>query len=352
MTFHPVMPAAVLVAVAAMLMAVRMLALYRVLVRTGSGRYRPVVVRWSLLTVAVILLLIAAGRPAFDTEQQPSAVDSAAPADPNLNVLFVVDRSVNSRVEDFGDGRSRMTGIRADISGVIDEYPHARFGVISYASRAVLDWPLSDDAWSLQSMISGLSPYTLVTPDAMYQVDPAAAAQLLGDQLSWAASTFPGSRSVVFYFGSGAASSRAATGSFGTETTKIAGGAVLGYGTPDGAPIPQGWLNGSKVYQLDPDTQAPLTSSLDEARLKDIAAQLGVPYFHRAAGSSISSVVPPVELGASTARDGAPPATHPITWRELYWLFTAMAGALLLGEIAMTIREYRRNRMARRDVTP
>lgn len=350
MSFHPVLPAAVLVVIAAVLMAVRMLALYRVLVRTGSGRYRPVVVRWTLLTVAVSLLLLAAARPTFDTEQQSAPVDSGAPADPNLNVFFVVDRSVNSRVEDFGDRSSRMSGIRSDISGVIDEYPHARFGVISFATGAAVDWPLSDDAWSLQSMISGLSPYTLVAPDAMHQTDAGAAAQLLGEQLRWAATTFPGSHSVVFYCGSGAAGSQVAPGAFGTDATKINGGAVLGYGTAEGAPIPQGWLNGSKVYQLDPNTHTPLTSIIDEARLKNIAAQLGVPYYHRTAGSSISNVVPSVDLGASTAHDSAPAPAQPIIWRELYWLFTAMAAALLLGEIAMTIREYRRNRMARRDV--
>lgn len=129
MMFHPVIPVAVLLAVAAVLSMVRMVALYRVLVRTGSGRYRPVVVRWSLLTVAIILLLVAAARPAVDTDdaQMPVEANPNAVADPNLNVFFVVDRSVNSRVEDYGDRHSRMTGIRSDISGLIDEYPHARF---------------------------------------------------------------------------------------------------------------------------------------------------------------------------------------------------------------------------------
>ncbi|MEB3049732.1 VWA domain-containing protein [Mycolicibacter sp. MYC123] len=355
MMFHPVIPVAVLLAVAAVLSMVRMVALYRVLVRTGSGRYRPVVVRWSLLTVAIILLLVAAARPAVDTDdaQMPVEANPNAVADPNLNVFFVVDRSVNSRVEDYGDRHSRMTGIRSDISGLIDEYPHARFGVISYASRAALDWPLSDDAWSLRSMVGGLSPYTLVTADAMYQTDATAAAKLLADQLNWAAATFPGSHSVVFYLGTGAAGSHSVAGSFGADTKKIVGGAVLGYGTPQGGPIPQGWANGAKVYQSDPSNpSAALTSTIDEARLKQIAVQLGVPYFHREAGTSISSVVPAVDLGASTAHAGVVPKTHPIAWRELYWLFTALACGLLAGEVVMTIREFRRNRMARRDVTP
>lgn len=304
--------------------------------------------RWALLTVAVVLLLIAAVRPTYDVVSADGGADpiTIALADPNLNVFFVVDRSVNSRVEDFG-GKSRMSGMRSDISALIDEYPRARFSVISFASRAGVDWPLSDDAWSLQSMIRGLSPYTLVASDAMFQANAGAAAQVLTEKVAWAAHTFPGSHSVVFYFGTGAAGSRVTPASF--ASANIAGGAVLGYGTEQGGPIPQGWLQGAKVYQSDPSSQAPLNSTLDTAKLRDIAAQLSVPYFHRETGSSISNLVPPVDLGAAEASH-ATSAEQPITWRELYWLFTALAATLMLGEIAMTIREFRRNRMARRDV--
>lgn len=353
MTFHPVLPAVSLLIIAAVLLLIRMVALYRLLLRTGTGRYRRVAMRWSGLTVAVILLLIAACRPGFDHDRgtYSVALNPAANVDPNLNVFFVVDRSVNSRVEDFGDGKSRMSGIRADVRALIDEYPHARFALISYASKASMDWPLSDDAWSLQSVVHGLSPYTLVAPDTIYQANAAAARDVLRDKVNEAAATFPGSKTLVFYFGEGAADSRVPAVSFDIERGKIAGGAVLGYGTPVGGPIPAGWVDGKMVYQSDPGgSGAALNSTIDEARLKDIAAQLNVPYFHRETGQPIGGVLPPLDRSAGVRHEGDKLTTRLVDRREMYWVFTLAAAALLLVEIALTIREYRRNRMSRRDI--
>lgn len=160
MSFDPIVSPVLLFVLGGLLIVIRMAALYRVLVRTGTGHYRKVVLRWSGLTLAVLLLVLAAARPGFDLgDDHPAEQPKGSLAvDPNLNVFFVVDRSVNSRVEDFGDRESRMAGIRADIASLIDEYPRARFAVIAFASKAGVDWPLSDDAWSLQSMIRGCRP--------------------------------------------------------------------------------------------------------------------------------------------------------------------------------------------------
>lgn len=353
MTFYPVLPAVLLLIIAAVLLAIRMVALYRLLLRTGTGRYRRVATRWSGLTVAVVLLLLAACRPGFDNDRGSYSLDlnPVAKFDPNLNVFFVVDRSVNSRVEDFGDGKSRMSGIRADIRALIDEYPHARFSVISFASKASMDWPLSDDAWSLKSMIDGLSAYTLVAPDALYQVNPAIARDLLDNKVEDAATTYSDSKSLVFYFGEGAAGSRVPTAPFNIDRGKVAGGAVLGYGTLAGGPIPAGWVDGTKSYQSDPSgSGAALNSAIDEPRLKNIAAQLDVPYFHRESGQPIGGVLPPLDHGAAVRQDGHKVTTQLLERREMYWVFTLTAAGLVLVEIALTIREYRRNRMSRRDV--
>jgi Ca-activated chloride channel homolog len=352
MTFYPVLPAKLLLVIGAVLVLIRMVALYRVLLRTGAGRYRQVVVRWSGLTVAVILLVVAACRPGFDSDRASPSLDlnPAAVVDPNLNVFFVVDRSVNSRVEDFGNGKSRMSGIRADITALMDEYAHARFALISYAGKASMDWPLSDDAWSLRSMVKGLSPYTLVAPDAVYQANPVAARDVLRDKIDQAATIFPGSKTLVFYFGEGAARSHVPAAPFDIDRSKIAGGAVLGYGTTAGGPIPQGWIDGNKVYQGDPDGNGALNSTIDEDRLKDVARQLNVPYFHRESGQPISVVLPGFGQAGAAPQNSDKLKTQLIERRELYWLFTLLAAALLLAEIVLTIREYRRNRMSRRDV--
>jgi Ca-activated chloride channel homolog len=213
-----------------------------------------------------------------------------------------------------------------------------------------MDWPLSDDAWSLQSVVKGLSPYTQAGPDAVNRADPVAARDLLRAKVDAAAKMFPGSQTLVFYFGEGAPGSRVPAAPIDLGRHKIAGGAVLGYGTPAGGPIPQSWVGGRKVYQTDPDGSGPLTSTIDESRLEGIAAQLDVPYFHRESGQPISGIAPSAKRGATVQHDRDSQLTVLIGRLELYWVFTMTAAALLLAEVVLTTREYRRNRMSTRDV--
>ncbi|OBK15689.1 VWA domain-containing protein [Mycobacterium asiaticum] len=343
MTSYPVLPAIWIVILTAVLVLIRVVALYRLLLRAGAGRIGHLLLRWSGTTLAVILLVIAACRPGFDNGPPGPSSDPAASS--NVNVFFVVDRSVNTRVEDFGDGKSRMSGMRADLATLINSYPQARFALISFAGNAALDWPLSDDAASLHSVVNGLSPYTQVPPDAVYRANAVAARDVLRAKIEQAARTFSGSQSLVFYLGVGAPDSRVAATSFELGRNKIAGGAVLGYGTTAGGPIPQGWVDGTKRYQTDPDGTGPLNSTIDEVRLQSIASQLGVPYVHRDSGPLPNGVAP-----AATGVGDADASAHLIGRLELYWVCTLIAAALLLAEGFLTLREYRRHRMSTRDV--
>lgn len=351
MTFAPVLDPVLLIVIAVGLVLVRMVGLYRALVRTGTGHYRKMVLRWGGLTLAVLALVFAATRPGFDLDDgdPPDQRPRAVSLDPNLNVFFVVDRSVDSRVEDYGDRESRMAGIRADVEALVNEFPRARFALISFAAKAVLEWPLSDDSWSLVSKVRGLSPYTLVTPDAMLRVDPAAAREVLNHQLQYASELFPESKNLVFYLGAGGPGSRVQDTSFDIADGAVAGGAVLGYGTTAGGPIPQGWVDGNKVYFSDPDINAPANSAIGETRLKQIAAELDVPYLHRSAGQSITPAVPAVESANPESEDDLH-GSKLVERRELYWVFALLATVLVLVEIVLTIREFRRNRMSRAKV--
>lgn len=353
MSFEPVLPAWLLITIAVVLIGIRMVALYRVLVRTGPGRYRPVVLRWSGLTLAVLMLVVAAGRPgleAADVHQgaQPPSIAAASTA--NLNVFFVVDRSVDSRVEDYADHTSRMSGIRDDVVALIDQYPRARFSVIGFASTANELWPLSADAWSLKPLIQGLSPYTEVSEEAMYRVDAGAANDIVRQKMTQARNQYQGSKNVIFYLGSGAGGSRVPQTGF-TLGDLVAGGAVLGYGTAAGGPIPRGYIDGTLSYMADQHAGAPLVNGLGDETLRALAGELGVTYYHRQQGQSISAVVPAVT--AEPAPDANPVvASRTVERTELYWLFAVLAAVLVLVEIYLTTRDYRRTRLARQEVRP
>ncbi|MGA5466043.1 VWA domain-containing protein [Mycobacterium sp. NPDC050041] len=316
MSVDPVLPGPILAVVAAALVVARLVTLRQVFVATGAQR-RAAALRWSGLTLAVLLVLAALARPGAGTVEADSA--AAAPAS-GPNVFFVVDRSVDSGVADYG-GRPRIEGMRTDIEALIERYPQARFAMISFAARPSLDWPLSDDAWSLEPVAAALTPYA-DPPDAAAQVNVAAAANPLRYQLIQAGQQYPQSRNLVFYLGSGAGGSEAPQGRFELETGMVDGGAVLGYGTPG------------------PDGGAPL----DEAALQQVADQLGVPYARRDAGPPLESVLP-----APSSADTENAQNTPRT--EWYWLFMLLAAALALAEIYLMVRELRRHRAARRAVT-
>ncbi|MBV9088515.1 MAG: VWA domain-containing protein [Mycobacteriaceae bacterium] len=343
MTFEPVLPVAVLVITGVALLAIRAVTLPAALRHIGSRRYGRLL-RWSGLTAAVLLIVLAAARPSVG---KPMAATPAAAGGSDTNVFFVVDRSVDSRVEDLGPNTSRMAGIRTDMAALIDQYPRARFAMISFSSRASLDWPLSDDVWSLKAMVAGLQSYTAATPDTTYQVNAAAASDVLRYKLQQAQFQFPHSKNVVFYFGEGAGGSRAPQSGFDLGSAKVAGGAVLGYGTPAGGPIPQAVVNGAVVYAVDAQTGDELGSALNEPALTAIANQLGIRYVHRDNGPSLAPVTTARSTGG--AAEAAPAGQGPV---ELYWVCTWAAAALILVEIYLTIRQYRRHRVARTDMQP
>jgi hypothetical protein len=315
MMFQPVLPWAILAVVAGALALARLVALRQVLWSAGRRRARAVL-RWSGVTLVVLLLIAAATRPSLrDNETRRG---TASKPGENLNVFLVVDRSVGSSVEDYvigGAGEPRIAGMRDDIAAVLGQYPAARYALVAFASRAALEWPLSEDVRSLRPTIAALSSYP-GGPDARFDVNVAAAGNVLRYQLIQAAQQYPGSRNVVLYFGSGAPGSRAPQGDFDLTRGLVDGGAVLGYGR---------------------------SAAIDQAELRQVAGQLAVPYVHRDPGQPFRA-----DLPDTPGRTGNRSAD--VERIELYWLPAGLAAGLLLAEIYLSVREYRRGRIARRDL--
>lgn len=251
MTFEPLLPWAILAVVAGALAVARVVSLRQALWTRRRGR---AVLRWAVVTAAVLLLIAAATRPILVSENRS---DTPTAAGEDLNVFLVADRTA--------------TQARDDIPAVLDQYPAARYALITFSSRASLVWPLSDDVWSLRPTVAALTP---IQDDA----DPSLAGNTLQNQLVQATQQYPGAHNVVLYYGSGA----------------------------------------------------------DDVELRDVARQFDVPYVAPESGQ-------PVRLDQ--------PAMPEIERIELYWLLAMLAAVLLLGEIYLTVRDFRRGRIARRDVT-
>ncbi|KWX66368.1 VWA domain-containing protein [Mycobacterium sp. NAZ190054] len=243
------------------------------------------------------------------------AGDDTGPDQPRptgANVYVVLDRSADSAIVE-PDGTPRMATMRDDIEELVDAHPGARFALIAFAARPAIEWPLSDDTWSLRPVVETLSPYPGPAA-AGTEVNAAAAANVLRYQLIAAGQQYPHADNLVYYLGSGAPEATVPQGTF--DTPAVDGGAVLGYGTGRG-----------------------------EATLREIAGQLGVPYVHRGGGEPVPGAADSSDTADAVTEAAAAPARV-----ELYWVFTMLAALLLLGEIYLTTRDLLRARAIRREV--
>ena len=321
MTLHPVLPPLVL-AVTAVLVAAQFIALRR---WRKSGRNRTMLWRWLLVTSAAVLLVFSAIRVII-TGDDDSATRSAGDTEPN--VFLVVDRSPDMAVADI-DGRSRMEVAREDIEALIDRYPRARFAVIGFASAPILQWPLSADTWSLRAVLDILTPYAY-SQDAVTQTNAGAAGTLLRYQLISAVQQYPRATTLVFYLGAGAPESQLPAREFDPPVNSVDGGAVLGYGTPVGGPVP--------------GTDSPL-SAIDETTLRAVSGQLGVPYIERSGGA-----LPTTQLPGPGGANEATAVASTGGQTETYWVPALVAAALILVELYFVLRDFRRSRFVSADV--
>lgn len=291
MTFLPVVNPIVLAALCAVIVLCSAAALLRI---RAAGWPRKPLWRWAAVTSAAVLLALACWRPVVGGDVQARPVGDTAPS-----VFVVLDRSPDMRTD--------MAAARADVDALIDRYPGARFALVTFAAEPSLDWPLSADTWSLRPVVSAVRPYA-ENADALSQANAGAAGTVLRYQLISARQQYPRADNLVFYLGAGAPGSRLPTRPFDLPAGAVDGGAVLGYGTSGGGALQQ------------------------------VAGQIGVPFLPRADAGPLDAVLP---QDTSGGQDDALTAARFI---ETYWAPAGIAAVLLLAELVVILREFRRTR--------
>ena len=207
-----------------------------------------------------------------------------------------------------------------------------RVAVISFATKPTLEWPLSADTWSLRPLASTVEPYT-PAPDTATRNNAGAAENMFRYQLIGAVQQYPAARTLLCYLGAGAPESQLPPRGFDLPKGAVDGGAVLGYGTGDGGPIP-----GTDVAR----------SAIGEQALRGIAGQIGVPYIARDVAEPLVSAVP---------GDTSYAAPEPDAPREFERSDGAVLGSGRPGgstdscsSSTWDLREFRRTRLVNTDV--
>jgi len=264
-----------------------------------------------------------------------------------VQLWFVVDRTGSMAAEDWGPGDlvvrgpglppvpavQRLDGVRHDVVSLAGDVPGAFYSVVAFADEAGTQLPLTDDATAVRSWAQTMTQEVTAGSTGTRRDR---ALDVLHRSLQDAQERDPGMVRLVFYLSDGEQTvddeQAAPEGAgFADVAALVDGGAVLGYGTAAGAPMRQhdGTLDPDAPYIPDPeDPTRPALSHTDEAALREVAAQLGVPYVHRDGPTSTADLVADIDVEAIAADGRADLSTR----RDLVWPLALLAGALLAAE--------------------
>ena len=244
---------------------------------------------WSRRILMLLLLGTMLLRPGVGETKDVDVYTS------QYDIYFVVDTTASMVAEDWGsDKETRLTGVKQDISRLVDDYSGARFALMTFDSEALIRTPLTKDSTALMSSVKNLSPE--ITKNSRGS-NVWKASSKLEETLASNSATAPDRARIVFMFtdGENTSSDDGKTYSYQQSAQYINGGAVYGYGTEAGGKmkIQNGYFINTKkdVYILDKSKNPPMEalSKLDVKNLKKISEELGVTYVQRDADKPVQA---------------------------------------------------------------
>jgi Ca-activated chloride channel family protein len=274
---------------------------------------------WAMRLVMIVSCFVMLLRPGI-----PGGATQTLATD--TDIVLVVDTTASIVAEDWDGDKPRLDGVRADIQAIVDEYPGARFALITFDAAADLRLPLTTDTTALISSLDVLRPE--VTSQSRGS-SVGIAAQMLSDTLTNAAESSPDRSRMVFYFGDGEQTDGSTPESFSDSAELTDAGGVFGYGTEEGGAmkLTTGGLDGSDGGYIQYQG-ANAKSVIDEKNLNTIAEQLGVKYQHRTADAELTLPEAP-STTTSYSKSGE---IGNVT--ELYWIAALVVILLLAVELA------------------
>lgn len=274
----------------------------------------------------------------------------------NADIIFAVDRTGSMAAEDYDGDRPRLEGVSADMVEIVQAFPGAQYGIVAWDSRSTRQLPLTSDANAAISWADTLTQELSEFSSGSRLDRPLVA---LTDMLESAQERNPQNVRLVFVMSDGentdgdSSTADSPLIPFDALAQDLDGGAVLGYGTTEGGTM-RVWDGVTPPQEadwiLDPETEEPAVSVIDETNLRSVAEQLEVPYLHRTAPGGLESVTQGYDL-EEIAGDGRRQLT---VTTPVLWPLAAVVVALLAWELylmgAALPQVPRRPRKARRSV--
>lgn len=282
---------------------------------------------WNIRIAMAVLAVLIAFRPGVG-----GGGHTEKPVGDRLEVLLVVDETLSMSALDYAGVRSRLEGVREDLTQISRALPDARIGLIGFGHDAKIDLAFTNSRAAVQRAIQKVTREPLLAGTGTVMDRPL---DLMRTVLEDAEKQHPDRRRVVVFLSDGENTKKGARQrSFAPLAQYVDAGAVLGYGTSAGGRMPTGgeppW-----TFVRDLATGGDALSRVDEANLQKIAKQLGVEYAYRGGTGSLTP------WAAALAQDGSSSSSDGSEDFELYWILAIMLAGLALVELRLDVLAWR-----------
>ena len=279
-----------------------------------------------ILRVAVIIALVFMINLRIMTKKYNVDVELK-----NIDVLFVVDTTISMWAEDHIGVDNRMAAVQKDCQYIMDSLAGSNFSLIRFDNRSQILAPFTQDSKNVADAFA-----TIKTPDKYYAkgTNLNAAHDDTMDMLK-SSNNKEGRITIIFFISDGEVTSdKEEQVSYADLADLIDGGAVLGYGTPEGGRM---FDKNSNSYIRDPETGSDALSKYDEENLKRLASEMHVDYIHMDESMRIEYLLDSIKSGSVMKLANS----DNVSYEDTYFYYVPLLTLLLAIEMIFIIRRGR-----------
>ncbi len=320
MTIRPIFPIGILLAVFAI--AFTATAYFIIKSKDNTAEKIFTLLRMSLIYVLVMVIglrpVTVETRYEFETK--------------NLDILFVVDNTISMRALDYNGSNERMTGVKKDISIIMDELAGSNFALVTFDDTAHVLAPFTQDMQYIKDLFD-----TIKSPDSYYASgsDLSIAYHDI-DALLRSSQKKENRKTIVFFLSDGEITNNKELTDFSDLAQYIDDGAVLGYGSSKGGKMEDSY---GFDYVYDYNEHRDAISVINEDNLKKIAEDMGIEYMNMNSGNAaLVGQVALIKEGSKTIIENGEGAE---VFNDTYFYFTYPLILLLFVEIIMVVKRGR-----------
>jgi len=316
MMFRPVFPAFIIYILAIALVAFTIFCIIK-------PKYRKM--RFFRRIGIVALLLLALLRPTLSGGSAERELS-------NLNIFFLVDNTGSMATRDMDNNtKFRYEKIANDITRIAELFPGAKYSIISLDFQVYQAMPLTINLDTVASFAKTLKPkYSYYTSDS----NLSSIFDYAYKRMKQYSERYTDRKNVLIFMSDGEENTTGGTKVPDDMRNLVSGGAIIGYGTTNGARVNSINNNGEiqeNDFIKDSTTKKEHISRMDEKNLENIANSLSIHYYRRASSeekfNSINSFIDNSAL-YSKGDDKKNVGT------DIYWLFMLFALVLLFWDFS------------------